>query len=88
MICMLFNAYHNLHQGSDESTSAYLHRAQDISECIQNTCDMTSIPAIGTNHAKILTGLPDSRLQQTGRIQDEEMDYHVSSPAGHCRYGH
>ena len=51
------NAYDNLHQGSDESTSAYLHRAQDILECIHNTCDMTSIPAIGTNHAKILTGL-------------------------------
>ena len=51
------NAYDNLHQDSDESTSAYLHRAQDILEHIHNTCDMTSIPAIGTNHAKILTGL-------------------------------
>ena len=51
------NAYDNLHQGSDESTSAYLHRAQDILERIHNTSDMTSIPAIGTNHAKTLTGL-------------------------------
>ena len=51
------NAYNNLHQGSNESTSAHLHRAQDILEHIHNTCDMTSIPAIGTNHAKILTGL-------------------------------
>ena len=51
------NAYNNLHQGSDESTSAYLHRVQDILEHIHNTCDMTSIPATGTNHAKILTGL-------------------------------
>ena len=56
------NAYNNLHQGSDESTSAYLHRAQDILEHIHNTSNMTSIPAIGTNHAKILTGLRDSRL--------------------------
>ena len=56
------NAYNNLHQGSDESTSAYLHRVQDILECIHNTSNMTSIPAIGTNHAKILTGLGDSKL--------------------------
>ena len=56
------NAYDNLHQGSDESTSAYLHRAHDILECIHNTSNMTSIPAINTNHAKILTGLRDSRL--------------------------
>ena len=56
------NAYDNLHQGSNESTSAYLHRVQDILELIHNTSDMTSIPAIGTNHAKILTGLRNSRL--------------------------
>ena len=56
------NAYDNLHQGCDESTSAYLHRVQDILECIHNTSDMTSIPAIGTNHAKILTGLRECRL--------------------------
>ena len=55
------NAY-NLHQSNDESTSAYLHRVQDILECIHNTSDMTSIPPIGTNHAKILTGLQDRRL--------------------------
>ena len=59
----VINAYDNLHQGGNKSTSAYLHRAQDILECIHNTSDMTSLPAIGTNHAKILTGLWDSRLQ-------------------------
>ena len=31
-------------------------------ECIHNTSNMTSIPAISTNHAKILTGLRGSRL--------------------------
>ena len=31
-------------------------------ECIYHTNDMTSISAIGTNHAKILTGLKDGRL--------------------------
>ena len=56
------NAYDNLHQGSNESTSAYLHRAQDILEHIHHTSNMTSISAISTNHAKILTGLKDSRL--------------------------
>ena len=56
------NAYDNLHQGSNESTSSYLHRMQDILECIHNTSDMTSIPAISSNCAKILTGLRDSRL--------------------------
>ena len=55
------NAYDNLHQGSNESTSAYLHRAQDIHKHIHNTSDKTSIPAIGTNHTKILTGPIDSR---------------------------
>ena len=47
------NAYDNLHQGSDESNSAYLHRAQDILEHIHHTTDMWTISAIGTNHAKI-----------------------------------
>ena len=56
------NAYNNLCQGSNESTSAYLHRVQDILEQIHHTSDMTSISAISTNHAKILTGLTDSRL--------------------------
>ena len=56
------NVYDNLHQGSDESSSAYLHRAQGILKRIHNRSNMTSIPAIGTNHAKILTGLKDSRL--------------------------
>ena len=31
------NAYNNLHQGSDESTSAYLHRVQDILKHVHNT---------------------------------------------------
>ena len=35
---------------------------QDILEHIHNTSDMTSIPAVGTNNAKILMGLRDSRL--------------------------
>ena len=56
------NAYDSLQQGTDESTEAYLHRAQDILECIHHTNDMSSITAIGTNHAMILTGLRDSRL--------------------------
>ena len=57
------NAYDSLQQGSNESTEAYLHRAQDILECIHHTNDMSSITAIGTNHVKILTSLKDSRLQ-------------------------
>ena len=56
------NAYNNLHQGSNESNGAYLHRAQDILEHIHNTCNTTSIQAIGSNHTKIFTGLQDSRL--------------------------
>ena len=56
------NAYDMLQLGNDESTEAYLHRAQDILECIHHTNDMSSISAIGTNHTKILTGLKDSRL--------------------------
>ena len=56
------NAYDNHHQGSDESTSAYLHRVQDILKHIDHTTDMATISAIGTNHAKILTGLKDGRL--------------------------
>ena len=54
--------YDNLHQGSDESTSAYLHRVQDILECIHHTTNMATISEIATNHAKILTGLKDGRL--------------------------
>ena len=56
------NAYDKLHQGSNESNSAYLQRVQDILKHIHKTSDMTSIPAIGTNRAKILIGLKDSRL--------------------------
>ena len=56
------NVYDSLHQGSEVSTIAYLHRVQDILECIHHTRNMSSITAIGTNHAKILTGLKDSRV--------------------------
>ena len=58
----VINAYDSLQQGTDESTEAYLHRAQDILECIHHSNDMFSITAIGTNHTNILTGLRDSRL--------------------------
>ena len=47
------NTYDTLQQGNNESTEAYLHRAQDILECIHHINDMSSISAIGTNHAKI-----------------------------------
>ena len=57
------NVYDNLHQGNNKSASAYLHRVQDILEHIHHTSNMTSIPTIGTNHAKILTSLKDSRLR-------------------------
>ena len=56
------NAYDTLQQGNDESIEAYLHRAQDILECIHHTNDMSSITAIGMNHANILTGLKDCKL--------------------------
>ena len=58
----VINAYDMLQQGIDESTEAYLHRAQDILECINHTNDMSSILAIGTNHTKISTGLKDGNL--------------------------
>ena len=58
----MINAYDTLQQGTDESTEAYLHRVQDILECIHHTNDMSSITAIGTNRAKILTGLKDGKL--------------------------
>ena len=54
--------YDMLQQGTDESTKAYLHRAQDILECIHHTNDMSSILAISTNQAKILAGLKDGKL--------------------------
>ena len=58
----VINVYDMLQQGNNESTGAYLHRVQDILECILHTNDMSSISAIGTNHAKILTGLKDGKL--------------------------
>ena len=56
------NVYDSLQQESDKSTEAYLHRAQDILEYMHHTNGMSSITAISKNHAKILTGLKDSRL--------------------------
>ena len=46
------NAYDSLQQGNNESTEAYLHRAQDILECIHHTNYMSSITAIGMNYSK------------------------------------
>ena len=59
---ILYDTHNILQQGNDESTEAYLHRAQVILECIHHTTNMSSISAIGTNHTKILTGLKDGRL--------------------------
>ena len=56
------NAYDSLQQGNNESTEAYLQRAQDILKHIHYTNNMSSITAIGTNHTKILTAVRDSRL--------------------------
>ena len=56
------NAYNTQQQGTDESTEAYLNRAQDILEHIHHTNNMSSITAIGTNHTTILTGLKDKKL--------------------------
>ena len=56
------NAYNTLQQGADKSTEAYLHRAQDILECIHHTNNMPEITAIGTNHTKILIDLKDKKL--------------------------
>ena len=53
------NIYNTLQQGMDESNKAYLHRAQNILEHIHHTNNMSSVTAISTNHAKILTGLKD-----------------------------
>ena len=83
------NAYDSLHQGSDESTIAYLHRVQDILEHIHLTSNMSSITAIGTNHAKILTGLKDSQLQnKLAESKAKKMDYHGPGPTLCSRYGH
>ena len=56
------NMYDSLQKGNDESTEAYLHRTPDILVHIRHTNDMSSITAIGTDHAKILRGLKDSML--------------------------
>ena len=48
--------------GADKPTEAYLHRTQDILECIYHANNMFEIMAIGTNLAKILTGLKDKKL--------------------------
>ena len=56
------NIYDTLQQGTDELTEPYLHRAQDILECMHHTNNMSLVTATGTNHAKILTGLKDRKL--------------------------
>ena len=56
------NVYDTLQQGTEESTKAYFHTVQDILECIHHANDMSAIKAIGTNHAKILTGHKDKKL--------------------------
>ena len=58
----VINAYNTLQQGTDKSTKDYLHRVQDILECIHHTNDVSSVTSIGTNHAKSLTGLKDGKL--------------------------
>ena len=58
----MINAYDTLQQHTDESTKAYLHRVQDILECIHHPNDMSSISAISINHTKILIGLKDGKL--------------------------
>ena len=82
------NTYDSLHQGSDESTTAYLHRVQDILKRIHHTSDMSPITTISTNHVKILTGLKDSQLQNKLAVKSKKMDYHGPGPAGCSRYGH
>ena len=54
------NAYDSLNQGNDESAIAYLHMVQDILKHTHHTSNMSSITTIGTDHAKVLTGLKDS----------------------------
>ena len=56
------NTYDTLQQGTNESTEAYFHRAQDILEHIHHTNDMSLVTAIGTNHTKILTGLKNGEI--------------------------
>ena len=55
------NIYDILQQGVDESTVAYLHRAQYILDHIYHKNNMSKITAVGTNHTKILTGLKDKK---------------------------
>ena len=72
------NAYDSLHQGSNESTIVYLHRVQDILKCIHHTGNMSSITNIGTNHAKIITGLKDRWLQnKLAESKPKKMDHHA-----------
>ena len=66
--------YDSLQQANDESTEAYLHRAQDLLEHIHHTNDMSSITAIGINHVKILTCLKDSRLHNKLAKSKAKMD--------------
>ena len=79
------NAYDTLQQGPDEHTEAYLHRAQDILECIHHTNNMSAITAIGTNHAKILTSLKDKKIHsKLAESQGQEMEQHGTGPTRCC----
>ena len=83
-----FNAYDRLQQDNNESTEAYLHRAQDILEHIHHTNDMSSITAIAMNHVKILIGLKDSRLHnKLAESKAKKMDYYGTGPTRHNRHG-
>ena len=76
------NAYGMLHQGNNESTKVYLHRVQDILECIHHTNNMSSILAIGTNHTEILTGLKDGKLHnKLAELKAKKMDQHGARSA-------
>ena len=82
------NAYDTLQQGNNESTEAFLHRAQDILECIHHTNNMSSITAIGMNHTKILTGLKDGRLHNKLAKSKAKKWTNMAHSSRHCRYGH
>ena len=77
------NAYDTLQQSTDESTKAYLHRAQDILEHIHHTNDMSSVTAIGTNHAKILTGLKDGKLHN--KLAESKAKKWTNMGTGFCK---
>ena len=44
---------------------------------------MSEITAIGTNQAKILTGLKDKIMLYISRVQSEEVEQHDTGPTRH-----